>query len=1580
MLRILAGLLLLASSLAAQTTLQFRPLAAGYSRQLDRIIMTAESPNSLHIYDPATDADVVVALAGSPLSLSVLPNGLSAAVGMNGQIVVVNLATAAVSATHPVTGIVSSLVATDSFVHFEVSNTVKSLSLSTGAVAAVANTIYASLVNAKLHSSGNWIYYPYSGYLGRIDISTGPATAVEQNYNSSGGNICGDLWRLEGGTQIVSGCGGVYSTTAAAATDRKYVTTLAGIYTIRDLVESTALGRVAALALGNNSYSNLPDFPRDNEILFYNGSTLEETGRVRLNDFVVNSVSHQAHGKWIFFDNSGNTLYAVMQADAQSGLLRDYAIQTFSLGNPAPCVPVLNPASAITVPWNGATGEVEVTAPGCLFGTASNGAWLQVIAGLQNGGSRKIRYHASANATSSARTATLTIGGVALTVTQDAAPSPLPASWRLSYPVVDAEKSESLDKSVLVSAGPNELHLFDTVTGADQTVALPRTPLSVGVRPDGLMAAVGYDGSVGLVDLQTMQPGQRWVVPIPVRDVVFAGNGYVYLFPRSGSWRVHSLDTATGTITEFQGGNDYAVRLQPGSPYIYSGYYYSGKYTTTNGPLESAPTPAGGYACGEMWFSQDGGRAFSSCGSVLRTSAIPAQDLASNGSFFPGGRTITWVDHAAAKNSTIVLANSSNWPYPGAIHFFGDETLGLSSIRNLPAFRKNTTDYVTRGAFGFWGASGANAVVFARVESNAQLKDDMFVHRIIPNIGVGGCTATLSGTSAAVAAGGEGGTLGVVSGDTCNWTSSSSATWLRITAGTFGMSNGNVLFVADRNPYALSRTATITAAGQTFTVTQAGGTASAAPTLLTTTPVNPAAAAAALQFTARDLDGTANLARLYFHIGANTIDLANGCHGFYDRPTNSFWLYTDSLATAQGPLSPGGAGTVENSRCKLHAATSASAVASATDLNVTFGLEMKGPYLTGDWNHYLWITDAQGRGTGWKNTGVWSVAPSLSVAPTVVTTGVTALTGLTQTFTLRGRDSNGAADIYRIYFVANSGPSVPANSCHGFYNRATNALYLFNDALTALAGPLTPGVNAKIQNSQCEIDGATTTVSQPNGTDIVVNLKLRGLGSFATGSRNFYAWVRDNQTNDTGWVQTATWASAAANQAPAVVSGTPATSTALTESFTFTVRDTDGVANLARIYFLVNPTLTIPANTCHGFYDRAMNAYFLYSDGLTTVAGPIVAGAAGVMQNGQCSLDVGASPVVSAVGSDLVFTLRLTAKGSSLAATQKVAVWATDLQGNGTGWVETSAWTAGTGGGPVAPSVVSVTPATVTNTTSQTFTAVIRDANGATNLSRVYFALHSSAAAVPNSCHGFYDRQANAVFVYNDALNAVQGPLIPGAAAVAENSRCRVSGTGMTAVVSGNDLTLALPMTKLGTYASAAVNLYLWAVDQDGLGTGWQQGATWGTGVANVAPTIINLSPSVAAGIAQTFSMTARDGNGAGDISRIYFVLNSTASVPANSCHGFYDRATNRVYLFNDSVSALMTGFVTPGASGTIQNSQCSIDGAFSSVTANASDVTLGLRFNKLGSFIGTSKNVYWWAVDNSANGTGWITGGSWAP
>ena len=86
----------------------------------------------------------------------------------------------------------------------------------------------------------------------------------------------------------------------------------------------------------------------------------------------------------------------------------------------------------------------------------------------------------------------------------------------------------------------------------------------------------------------------------------------------------------------------------------------------------------------------------------------------------------------------------------------------------------------------------------------------------------GTCSFSISPTSASQAAGGGTGSVTVTAGVGCNWTAVSNATFITITSGASGAGNGTVNYSVAANTGTAARNGTLTIAGLTFTVTQAG--------------------------------------------------------------------------------------------------------------------------------------------------------------------------------------------------------------------------------------------------------------------------------------------------------------------------------------------------------------------------------------------------------------------------------------------------------------------------------------------------------------------------------------------------------------------------------------------------------------------------------------------------------------------------------------------------------------------------------------------------------------------------------------
>ena len=117
---------------------------------------------------------------------------------------------------------------------------------------------------------------------------------------------------------------------------------------------------------------------------------------------------------------------------------------------------------------------------------------------------------------------------------------------------------------------------------------------------------------------------------------------------------------------------------------------------------------------------------------------------------------------------------------------------------------------------------------------------------------LGDCTYTITPASTALSSGANSGSIRVTSSaEHCTWSASSSADWLTITSGATGIADGSVYYAVPANTSETTRTATIAVAGQTHTITQAGG---AAPDLVITSgdpTVTPSAVAPGGSLTVR---------------------------------------------------------------------------------------------------------------------------------------------------------------------------------------------------------------------------------------------------------------------------------------------------------------------------------------------------------------------------------------------------------------------------------------------------------------------------------------------------------------------------------------------------------------------------------------------------------------------------------------------------------------------------------------------------------------------------------------------------------
>lgn len=126
---------------------------------------------------------------------------------------------------------------------------------------------------------------------------------------------------------------------------------------------------------------------------------------------------------------STSLLVRVGGAASQSGISLLVAPKT----GPGGCTYSVSPSS-LSVPAAGGAGSLTVTtAAACAWTALSNQAWLKITSGASGTGAGTVRYSADPSTSSSPRTATLTVGGQTVTVTQEGtAPSTTTCTYALS--------------------------------------------------------------------------------------------------------------------------------------------------------------------------------------------------------------------------------------------------------------------------------------------------------------------------------------------------------------------------------------------------------------------------------------------------------------------------------------------------------------------------------------------------------------------------------------------------------------------------------------------------------------------------------------------------------------------------------------------------------------------------------------------------------------------------------------------------------------------------------------------------------------------------------------------------------------------------------------------------------------------------------------------------------------------------------------------------------------------------------------------------------------------------------------------
>jgi len=460
---------------------------------------------------------------------------------------------------------------------------------------------------------------------------------------------------------------------------------------------------------------------------------------------------------------------------------------------------------------------------------------------------------------------------------------------------------------------------------------------------------------------------------------------------------------------------------------------------------------------------------------------------------------------------------------------------------------------------------------------------------------------------------------------------------------------------------------------------------------------------------------------------------------------------------------------------------------------------------------------------------------AISVAPA---TG----SGQTQTFAASYSDSSGASAITAAYILVGSSTSSAA-SCWIQFNAASNTYQLANDAGTAWSAPVNIG-SGSATNSQCTLSGAGAGAT-PSGNNLTVNFPITFAAGYA-GAKNVYLKVVDGSGLSSGWQQlgsfTATTAGGNVSTGPVpvcnaqgfpcVVSLTPTNGSGSSGTYTGVFTHSGGATQhyLGYILFLPTPNIVwyTATGSCLVEYNRISNAMRLINDAGTNWLPGIIGlpiGRVGSLTNSHCTLNVGESSA-TINGTTMTVNAAVTFN-PSFTGHLATFMQGFDVTGAYTGMTQFGNWEVSAGVQKPGPYVVDVSPTSGAGSSS-TFTFTAGHTSGVSSLSFVTMLVSSVIVGAP-ACQAFYFPASNTLNLVNDSGSAMVSTngIAPGTAGTLANSRCSIDTGSASASVSGDNVTVTLPMTfDPGTFGGAK-NIYLNAFDDFGNLSHWVNSATW---------------------------------------------------------------------------------------------------------------------------------------------------------
>jgi hypothetical protein len=231
----------------------------------------------------------------------------------------------------------------------------------------------------------------------------------------------------------------------------------------------------------------------------------------------------------------------------------------------------------------------------------------------------------------------------------------------------------------------------------------------------------------------------------------------------------------------------------------------------------------------------------------------------------------------------------------------------------------------------------------------------------------------------------------------------------------------------------------------------------------------------------------------------------------------------------------------------------------------------------------------------------------------------------------------------------------------------------------------------------------------------------------------------------------------------------------------------------------------------------------------------------------------------------------------------------------------------------------------------------------------------------PETCHALIQPATRRVMLASDDGSSWPGAAV-GTSAVLQNSFCTLRAQGSSMSVSGVYFYLGLDVEFAASWTGQR-EIQARAIDSRQLDSGWVRLGAYRVGASmGVAPGQLSVSPAGGSGGGAVFQFTGTDADGAQDLVNFFLLINGSHS-RQQGCLVLVDRTYSAFYLASDS--GTQWSGATAGSAGTLQNSQCVLKAATSTISVSGSQLIVRLDLTFRASFVG-SKSVWGYALDQA--------------